>query len=451
MVNNTIFRLFKNGSKTFFYSSLFFPKKIREKVFILYAFVRKADDMVDAIPQDKEGFYNLKREFEAAYSGEKSTDIIIQSFVDLAKQKGFEKEWIDAFLQSMEMDIIKTKYLTVGEFLEYIYGSASVIGLMMAKLLNLPKESYESAKMLGQSMQLINSIRDINVDLDLGRTYLASNELSAFDLKNLEYEHVMNRKKEFIAFMNFQIDRYLEWEKKAQEGYRFIPRRYLIPVKTASDMYKWTANTIKADPFIVYRRVIKPSKGFVIVNIIKNMFMSLFLLVLVTLYSSSFAGTSETVSILRNNIFKAVSDPALTQTLITDIQNDYSLDYKKYPPVILAYYSSLQMLKAKQTFNITDKVQYIKEAMPKMDLSIEKEPENLESRYLRYDLYRQLPQMFNVRTIAEKDLEKILSLLENRDYRYVGKNMQLSIINSILKTTIINDPQRRKLETLRSE
>ena len=57
MVTKKLFNIFKKGSRTYFYSSLFFPNGVRGDVFRLYAFVRRADDFVDSIPQQKEKFY----------------------------------------------------------------------------------------------------------------------------------------------------------------------------------------------------------------------------------------------------------------------------------------------------------------------------------------------------------------------------------------------------------
>ena len=48
--------IFRRGSTTFFNSSLFFPPDIRRDVTALYAFVRVADDYVDAVPQQREEF-----------------------------------------------------------------------------------------------------------------------------------------------------------------------------------------------------------------------------------------------------------------------------------------------------------------------------------------------------------------------------------------------------------
>ena len=43
-----------------------------------------------------------------------------------------------------------------------------------------------------------------------------------------------------------------------------------VAVKTASDMYAWTAMEIYNDPFIVYTTQIKPNKGQVLLSGIKN-------------------------------------------------------------------------------------------------------------------------------------------------------------------------------------
>lgn len=258
MINKTFYSIFQKGSKTYFYSSLFFPTNVKKDVFELYGFVRKADNYVDSIPQDSQGFYQFKNKYYQAIDGEKTDDIVVDSFVKLVEKKEFEYEWVDAFLNSMEMDITKNKYHTMKETLDYIYGSAEVIGLMMAKIMNLKDESFEYAKFLGRSMQYINFIRDISEDLDLGRIYFPQSEIDNYGLVSLEYNDTINSPEEFKNFIRKQIQRYCFWQKIAEKGYRYIPKRYLISVKTASEMYHWTAEQIYKDPFIIYRWKVKP-------------------------------------------------------------------------------------------------------------------------------------------------------------------------------------------------
>ncbi len=260
--------IFKKGSKTYFNSSLFFPPDLREDVFKLYSFVRTADDFVDSIPQKVDEFYSFKERFFTSLERGFSDDKIINNYLEVSKKRNFDDNWAIAFLKSMEMDITKKYYNTLEETLGYIYGSAEVIGFFMAKILSLPEESLYYAGMLGRSMQYINFIRDIDEDNKLGRRYLPLNN----NLTTLFYNETKNKKKEFINFIRGEIERYYKWEKEAEEGFKFIPKRMLIPIKTASDMYKWTAEKIYKDPFLVYRKKVKPSKFRIILKIIENFF-----------------------------------------------------------------------------------------------------------------------------------------------------------------------------------
>jgi phytoene synthase len=252
-------RIFKQGSKTYFYSSIFFPPHVREDVFKLYSFVRVADDFVDAIPQRREEFYAFKDRYRRATEGERTGDIVVDSFVDLANRKSYEMEWVEAFLASMEADLHTSVYQNIGKLRTYLYGSAEVVGLMMAKILDLPSRSYEYAMKLGRAMQYVNFIRDIAEDVTLGRTYFPQTDLKANRLENLSFEHISVNPSAFSDFVHTQIQRYLRWQMEGEEGFRFIPRRYLIPIKTASEMYKWTARVIWENPLTIYFLKVKPS------------------------------------------------------------------------------------------------------------------------------------------------------------------------------------------------
>jgi phytoene synthase len=261
------YQTFKAGSKTYFNSSLFFPRAAREDVFALYGFVRVADNFVDSVPQDPAGFHRFREAYEQALAGRPSGDPIIDAFVELAGRKGFDPKWTGAFLHSMEMDLTKRDYDRLEETLEYIYGSAEVIGLYMARLLDLDPEAHPYAELLGRSMQYINFIRDLDEDRTLGRRYLP---LRDTPLSSLEPDYVRAHPREFQAFLRHHLSYYKQWQREAEKGFRYIPRRSRIPIKTASDMYNWTARRIEADPLIVFERKVKPSRGRILVRILRN-------------------------------------------------------------------------------------------------------------------------------------------------------------------------------------
>lgn len=276
--------VFEIGSQTYYHSSRFFPRAIRQKVTALYAFVRVADNFVDQIPQNTSGFFDLRRVFlEARKHVSLNSQICIDSHWGITKKvcyihalleyhEEFEPTWTDAFLDSMEMDINKSRYETIEETVQYIYGSANVIGLFMAKLMNLPLEAYHAAEMLGKSMQYINFIRDIKEDLELGRLYFPQEDLKLFGLPSLNKETAIAHEINFVEFLHMQLLRYKEWQQEAEKGFKFIPKRFRIPIKTASDMYNWTARTIEANPLIIFDRQVKPKKRKIITRGVLNIF-----------------------------------------------------------------------------------------------------------------------------------------------------------------------------------
>lgn len=185
---------------------------------------------------------------------------VVQNIVELTKKFDFEEEWLQAFFQSMKWDAQGKKYETLDDTIAYIYGSAEVIGLMMCKILQLPKESYHAASMQGRAMQFINFLRDIQEDNSLGRCYFPAQDLERFGLSDITQKTAMLHKKHFKEFMWFELRRYEQWQKEASEGFSYIPKRQRIAIKTAVAGYNWTAQQIKNDPFIVFKRKVKPSK-----------------------------------------------------------------------------------------------------------------------------------------------------------------------------------------------
>lgn len=263
--------IFRRGSRTYFHSARFFPRPVREDVGFLYGFVRTADDFIDRVPQDAEGFQEFRRAYASGREGgAASAGPVIDRFVEVSVRRGFDPAWAEAFLDSMAMDLVKTDYEDLDETLSYVYGSAEVIGLMMSRIMDLDSEALPYARLLGRAMQYINFLRDIREDLELGRTYLPRSEMRAFGLASLEEAQARVRPEAFREFIKGQIARYRAWQSEAEKGYTFIPRRFRVPIRTAAEMYDWTAERIEADPFVIYRRKVKPSRARISVTGLRN-------------------------------------------------------------------------------------------------------------------------------------------------------------------------------------
>lgn len=270
MVHDLVYKTFKKGSKTFFTSSLFFPKDIRDDIFIFYSFVRIADDYVDTVPAELEKFETFKKDYYSALKGSSIENPIINLFVEVINKHELPHEWIDAFFHSMTLDTHKKEYQTFEELDTYLYGSAEIVGLIMSKLLKLTEESYSAAQMLGKAFQYINFIRDIEEDLSLKRCYFPKEVLENYSFKNLQMEEVKKNPLEFKSFITSEVKRYNEWQKEGEKGFKFIPKKFLIPIKTASDMYAFTAKKILENPFNVYEKKIKPKKPRILAQLLYN-------------------------------------------------------------------------------------------------------------------------------------------------------------------------------------
>lgn len=275
--------LFRASSKTYASSSLLFPKLVREDVTKLYSFLRTADDYVDSKPQHLNEFRNLVATWQeyrekpmghlTPEPGDHPNVRVVKNICRLRIRHQFDPRWVDEFLTSMEMDTKKQTFRTLKDSLAYVHGSGEVVGLMMAKIMYADgDEALEPAAMMGRAFQWINFIRDVAEDVELGRNYFPEEDLKQCGLSDLGELTAKAHAEEFRAFMTFQLARYTEWQHIAEQGVHHLPRRCRPPVQAAADAYKWTARQIARDPFVVYRKKVKPGKARVIGSALAHMF-----------------------------------------------------------------------------------------------------------------------------------------------------------------------------------
>jgi phytoene/squalene synthetase len=178
-----------------------FSKKFHLPIYGIYGFVRYADEIVDTFHEhDKK---KLLEEFKAetflAIERKLSLNPVLHAFQLVVNEYGIEKELIDAFLKSMEMDLYDIQYNT-NLYNEYIYGSAEVVGLMCLRVFCKDnQQQYQSlvapARALGAAFQKINFLRDIKSDYqERGRTYFPE-----IDFKNFTNEDKIKIEKDIKA------------------------------------------------------------------------------------------------------------------------------------------------------------------------------------------------------------------------------------------------------------
>lgn len=166
-------------STSFSMASRLLSPRVRKAIYAIYGFVRYADEIVDSFkgfPQ-AEMLQEFREEFYRAQKRKISINPVIHAFVKVYDQYQLDLEMVNAFLDSMEMDLSKSNYQSVSTYNTYIYGSADVVGLMCLKVfVNGDSEQYERLKepsmKLGSAFQKVNFLRDLRDDQDrLNRSY----------------------------------------------------------------------------------------------------------------------------------------------------------------------------------------------------------------------------------------------------------------------------------------
>ena len=253
--------------KTYYLATLLLPKAKRPFVHALYGFARYADEIVDDLAStltDAEKAAELKTWGDGVLSGLKngeSNDQVGRALIDTVTRFNIPHEHFVAFLNSMTMDLTVTEYANYEALMEYVYGSAAVIGLEMVPILGaLSQGAYEPAEKLGVAFQLANFIRDVGEDLDRGRVYLPQDELAQFgvDREMLEAQKLTP---EITAALKFQIERVRQLQREATPGILQLEPASRPCIEAASELYCGIVDEVEAIGYDIFNKRAKTSTG----------------------------------------------------------------------------------------------------------------------------------------------------------------------------------------------
>ena len=214
-------------------------RSIHAPIYNIYGFVRFADEIVDSFhDHDKRTLLSeFREETHKAIKRGISLNPILNSFQQVAKRYAIDRELIDCFLDSMEMDLDRQIH-SAESYKRYVLGSAEVVGLMCLKVFTngdqaLYCELKPAAMKLGSAFQKINFLRDIQEDYQtLGRTY--------FPNVNMAY---LSKEDKDVIELDIEAD-----FKEALEGIKTLPRTARFGVYVAYVYYYALFTKIKGIP-----------------------------------------------------------------------------------------------------------------------------------------------------------------------------------------------------------
>ena len=262
-------RLNSLHGKTYYLATLLLPPEKRPFVHALYGFARYADEIVDdlaSILTEEEKANSLKEWGDGVLAdirSGKSKDHVGSALVDTVKRFNIPIAHIEAFLNSMKMDLTITEYHSYEDLCEYVYGSAAVIGLQMVAVLGTNsdtdiKEANIAAEKLGIAFQLANFIRDVGEDLDRGRIYLPITELQAHGVTR---EMLENRivTPQIKSALKEQIKRVRILKEESATGIKLLSADSRSCIEAASELYCGIVDEVEKIDYEIFTKRAKTS------------------------------------------------------------------------------------------------------------------------------------------------------------------------------------------------
>lgn len=165
-------RVIKKHSKSFYAAFSTLPKEEAMSVYAVYAFCRKADDLVDE-DADAEGLAELRHQLQLFEQREEVDHPVWRALRVVFDTFDMDIDPFYDMITGQEKDLSFQQPNTQAELEEYSYYVAGTVGLMLLPLLTPnPQDLREEALALGTAMQITNILRDVGEDLDNDRVYL---------------------------------------------------------------------------------------------------------------------------------------------------------------------------------------------------------------------------------------------------------------------------------------
>jgi 15-cis-phytoene synthase len=193
----------RTAAKNFYYAFLVLPRRKREALCAVYAFMRRCDDIADdeslSFPERRQKLDTWLEGLHRAQQGQPTDDAILLALTDTQRRYAIPAGLLDELAHGTAMDVeagasesqaapettsgLAVHYNTFEELQQYCYRVASVVGLVCIHVFGYRNPQAEPlAERCGLAFQLTNIIRDVKEDASVGRIYLPEEDLSRFGL-----------------------------------------------------------------------------------------------------------------------------------------------------------------------------------------------------------------------------------------------------------------------------
>jgi 15-cis-phytoene synthase len=195
----------RTAAKNFYYAFLVLPRRKREALCAVYAFMRRCDDITDdpnlSLAERRQKLDAWLDDLHRAQQGQPTDDAILLALTDAQRRFTIPAGLLDELALGTAMDVeqdeaaaqassdpaLTVEYKTFEDLRLYCYRVASVVGLVCIHVFGYRDPAAEPlAERCGLAFQLTNIIRDVKEDASMGRIYLPEEDLAKFNLSASE-------------------------------------------------------------------------------------------------------------------------------------------------------------------------------------------------------------------------------------------------------------------------
>ena len=245
------------GSKSFALASRLFDRITRERVWLLYAWCRAADDLTDG--QDHGGAMmpghdaaaaigRIRALTDRAYAGEPTGDPAFDALGLLLTEVDIPRAVIADIIAGFELDADDWRPRSEADLLRYGYHVAGAVGVAMALVMGIdPRDetTLDRASDLGISFQLANIARDIAEDAAADRCYLPVEWMVELDIPPGQHMHPAFRPR-LAVMAKWLSEMAADYEASARWGARKLGPRSRWAVLAAAGIYGDIAREVRA-------------------------------------------------------------------------------------------------------------------------------------------------------------------------------------------------------------
>ena len=226
----------------FYYSFVFLPRAKRRAIEAVYAFARRGDDVADSGLAPEEAALEIARYRQAlddcyAEPHAALADPQLAALAESIRKFKIPRQPFEDLILGLEMDLAGAQYETYDDLSCYCYRVASTIGLIAIEIFGYTDpRTRDYAVNLGQALQLVNILRDIQSDARRARIYLPREDLEKFGVRPAELLSGAYNDP-FIELMQFESDRARRCFHVARQFLTPQDRRAMVAAEIMAAIY----------------------------------------------------------------------------------------------------------------------------------------------------------------------------------------------------------------------